>query len=98
MTQKGYITRRRFFKGAAAAVGAPLVIHGSSLGLLGAAPSQRITMGVIGLGGRGRNVFRNLVSRDGVQGNHVCAVVVGNPGRGINGATLYDHATGHRPR
>ena len=47
---------RKFLKGASAAVfGAPLVIPASALGREGdAAPSERITVGAIGLGERCR--------------------------------------------
>ena len=48
------VSRRGFLKGALAASAAPVIIPGSALGLDGAvAPSERIVMGGIGLGGRG---------------------------------------------
>ena len=54
------ITRRDFFKGAvAAAVAAPYLVRSSALGLEGSvAPSERVTLGMIGVGDHG--VGRNL--------------------------------------
>jgi predicted dehydrogenase len=46
-------SRRQFLKGASAAVAAPLILPSSVLGLSGAvAPSEKITLGVIGIGPR----------------------------------------------
>lgn len=51
-------TRRTFIKQAAALAGMPMIVPGSVLGLNGAvAPSNRITVGGIGLGSRGRGVL-----------------------------------------
>ena len=56
MLRSQRITRRRFVKGAAAAIAAPYVIPASALGLDGAvAPSNRITLGFIGTGDHGVN-------------------------------------------
>jgi predicted dehydrogenase len=54
-TKRSGLTRRAFLKGAGAlALAAPTLISGSALGLEGRpAPSNRITMGCIGLGGEG---------------------------------------------
>jgi predicted dehydrogenase len=53
------ISRRRFVKNASVAVAAPLIIPSLALGLDGAvAPSNRITLGLIGVGDHGVN--RNL--------------------------------------
>ncbi len=52
----GRITRRGFVRGVGAALAAPYVITSNALG--GAekpAASERITMGTIGLGGRGKH-------------------------------------------
>ena len=50
------VTRRRFLEVAATALGAPYVIPSSALGADGhAAPSERVTVGCIGVGGRGRS-------------------------------------------
>lgn len=48
------IKRRQFIKAALATVSAPLVIPSSAFGLAGStAPSERITMGLVGCGGHG---------------------------------------------
>ncbi|MBM3892147.1 MAG: gfo/Idh/MocA family oxidoreductase, partial [Verrucomicrobia bacterium] len=52
-------TRREFLKGAVVAVAAPRVIPASALGLDGRpAPSERITIGFLGVGSHG--IGRNL--------------------------------------
>ncbi|MHC4536303.1 MAG: twin-arginine translocation signal domain-containing protein, partial [Planctomycetota bacterium] len=48
------VSRRDFLKGSAAAVGFPYLIASSAMGNAGAvAPSNRIVMGAIGVGGQG---------------------------------------------
>ncbi len=60
----GRFTRRQVLRRAAAAVAAPTIVSSSSLGLAGAvAPSNRITLGLIGCGGHGigwnmKQIFR----------------------------------------
>ena len=50
--------RRTFLKQAASLAAMPMIVPGSVLGLNGAvAPSNRITVGGIGLGNRGRGVL-----------------------------------------
>ena len=65
MSRSFRITRRGFL-GAAAAAAAPWLVPASALGRSGsAAPSDRIAMGIIGPGGRGRsNTQAFLASRD----------------------------------
>ena len=60
MTSKRKFSRRDVLKGlAASAVAAPLFIPGRALGLDDkAAASERITVGHIGVGGRGRDIFQ----------------------------------------
>ena len=71
------ITRRGFLK-AVAAAGAPCVIPSSALGTGGAvAPSERITMGVIGVGGRGRYVMNCFLREGDVRILGVCDVQAG---------------------
>lgn len=72
-------SRRRFLKkaaGTAAAVmTAPFIIPGTALGKNGAvAPSDRIVMGGIGLGGMGTGNSRSFLQRDEVQYVAVCDV------------------------
>ncbi len=68
------VTRRGFVRGAAAAgVVAPWVIPGSALGADdGTAANDRITMGSIGVGGRGTGDMRGLMGHSEVQMTAVC--------------------------
>lgn len=72
--------RRKFLKKiGAAAAGAglfPVIVKASALGRNGhVAPSDRITMVMIGSGGQGRHNLRNLMNIPGVQPVAVCDVV-----------------------
>ena len=69
------ITRREFVRGASAALAVPYVITSAALGA-GDKPaaSERITMGAIGLGGRGRDDLNNFMSNADVQVVAVCDV------------------------
>lgn len=54
-------SRRRFLAGAAAALAGPTILPASALGREGKLPpSERITIGVIGVGNRGSNALRNM--------------------------------------
>jgi len=72
------ITRRRFLARGALAAGAvalPYYVPASALGGNGAvAPSERIVMGGIGLGGRGSYALGYMLTAPDVQGVAVCAV------------------------
>jgi predicted dehydrogenase len=76
MAREPDLTRRRFIKGATtAAVAAPWILPSLSRNVLGAArpaPSNRITLGVIGCGGMGRGDMRSLMRFDEVQVLAVC--------------------------
>ena len=74
-------TRRGFLGGAAASVALPYVLPGSVFGAN--APSNRITMGSIGVGGMGTNDMMGFLSNDDVQVLAVC-----DPETGSNG---YNH-------
>jgi len=75
-TVYGPVTRRRFLKGMLAAGTAPYVISASALGAAGRpAPSNRITMGCIGMGGQGTGDMRGYLGFDEVQVVAVCDVV-----------------------
>src|SRR5882724_1283941 len=70
-------TRRRFLKSAmgacAVAAAGPTIIPISALGAeTKPAPSNRITMGFIGLGGQGQYDMGNLLGHKEVQGVAVC--------------------------
>jgi len=80
--QRG-LNRRTFLKqtaGAAiGALGLPLFIHADALGRAGrAAPSQRITLASIGVGGMGTNNMRAFLAQPDVQVVAVCDVVEAN--------------------
>ena len=67
------VSRRSFLRQAAAAVVGPLMVPASALGKDGAAaPSERITMAAIGLGGRGRSDWGHFLLQPDVQGLAVC--------------------------
>lgn len=70
------MTRRAFVKGASAAVAAPYAITSTALGA-GQKPatSERITLGAIGLGGRGNHDLSALMANADVQVVAVCDVV-----------------------
>lgn len=66
---------RRAFLRAAAALGAPLIVPGTVLGRGGSVPpSERIGVGVIGLGGRGAGHAEALMGMDDVRLVAVCDV------------------------
>ena len=67
------LSRRGFLAGAAAALAAPYVVPASALGADGrAAPSERIGVGIFGLGDRGTSHLRGLIQNAGVQVLAVC--------------------------
>ena len=66
MTTK--LTRRHFLKTTAVAIGMPTIIPASALGKNGTvAPSNRIVVGGIGVGPRGREVLKGFLSQSDVQ-------------------------------
>jgi len=67
------LSRRRFLAGMAAALAAPAVVPASALGLGGREPpSERITIGSIGLGSRGNDHLGAFLSRGETQVLAVC--------------------------
>ena len=75
MAEKGNLSRRGFLKGAAAAVGAPYVLGWAAATARGnTAPSNRIVMGFIGVGGRGGGLLRSALGHSDVQVVAVCDV------------------------
>jgi predicted dehydrogenase len=70
------LTRRAFVRGAGAAIAAPYVITSAALGSQDKpAASERITMGAIGLGGRGTHDLAAMIANADVQMLAVCDVV-----------------------
>ncbi|MCD6304311.1 MAG: Gfo/Idh/MocA family oxidoreductase [Planctomycetes bacterium] len=69
------VSRRDFMKAAAAVVAAPYVITSEALGAPGRPPaSERIVMGAVGVGGRGRNDLHSFLGFGEVQAVAVCDV------------------------
>ena len=72
------LTRRQLLStalGSGAALATPYVLPGRVLGMDGAvAPSERIVLGAIGLGGRGTGVLRSFMSNADVQFVAICDV------------------------
>ena len=69
------ISRRKFLTGAAAAVAAPYVVPASVLGQGGTTPpSDRITVGCIGIHNRGIHDLRWIIGNDDVQIVAICDV------------------------
>ena len=67
------VSRRRFLAGTATAIAAPYLVPASALGSDGAvAPSERITLGFIGVGGRGTTHVRSYLGRPDTQILAVC--------------------------
>src|ERR1051326_2043476 len=72
---KSRLSRRQFIQGGAAAFGIPMIIPGSALGLNGRKPpSERVTMGFIGVGYQARGHLETMKRRDDVQILAVCDV------------------------
>jgi predicted dehydrogenase len=66
-------TRRRFIKGAAAALGVPTIIPSSVFGNSQAAPpSERVTLGHIGVGGRGTALLQQFADLADAQCIAIC--------------------------
>jgi predicted dehydrogenase len=69
------ISRRAFLKSASAAIAAPYIISSSTLGGYGRpAPSNRVTMGLIGLGSMGMRHVKGFLQEDDCQIIAVCDV------------------------
>ena len=72
------ISRRTFIKSTAAAVAAPYIVPSSALGRDGReAPSDRVTMGLIGLGSMGMRHVKGFLQEDDCQIVAVCDVDAG---------------------
>ena len=73
--KRSRITRRTFLKGVATATAGPYIISASALGADGRpAPSNRITMGFVGLGGQGSGDMGGFLGFPEVQVVAVCDV------------------------
>jgi len=67
-------SRRRFLQASALAAASPLVVSSHVLGAGGAAPSNRITLGFIGIGKQGEYHLRRLVKNQAVRIVGICEV------------------------
>ncbi len=75
MNRKDNTTRRAFLRTSGAILAAPLIAKSGVLGQgARAAASERITLGCIGVGGRGRNNMRGFLKQKDVQVVAVCDV------------------------
>lgn len=77
MTETGQrrLRRRTFLTAAATSVAAPYIVASTALGGNGRpAPSERITMGFVGVGGRGLDDMRSFIAFSEVQALAVCDV------------------------
>jgi len=76
MNRRRYITRRAFLRRAAGGAAAfPYIVSSSALGKAGTvAASNRITMGCIGVGGRGTGVMQSFLATGEVQIVCICDV------------------------
>ena len=75
MPSKKHLTRRRFVQASASLAAAPYFVPASALGRDGnPAPSERITLGVIGLGGQGKGNMNQFLGFDDCQVVAVCDV------------------------
>ncbi len=74
MSDKRIVTRRRFVQGAAVAAAAPMIAPRSVLGQARPAPSNRITVGFIGIGNMGGGHYGGMLRNGEVQIVAVCDV------------------------
>ena len=91
---KNRMTRRDFLgRTAAAAVAGPFVVRGSALGANGkTAPSDRINIAAIGMGGRGRQVLGHFLDQSDVQCVAICDCF---EGRRVAGKRMVDDRHGN---
>ncbi|MHC4913230.1 MAG: hypothetical protein ACYTE5_09555, partial [Planctomycetota bacterium] len=76
MSRNSVINRRAFLRGVGSVLAFPYMVPSSVLGKAGnVAPSNRITMGSIGVGGMGTNNMRAFLNQSDVQVIAVCDVV-----------------------
>ena len=90
------IDRRSFLKGTLGMAGglatAPYIVPSTGLAMGGVAPSERITMGIIGVGGRCRQVLPVFLAQEDV---HVVAVCEVNASRRRRGKQIVDEHYGN---
>ena len=73
--RQSFVDRRRFLKHSAAALAAPTIVPASALGRDGeTAPSNRINLGVVGLGSRGFNLLHEFLAHSDARVTALCDV------------------------
>jgi len=79
MTNSKNVSRRNFLKASGVAAAAPYFVAAKAMGRDGeVAPSERITMGAIGVGNQGRGDLRGFLGRKDTQVLAVCDVSAGS--------------------
>lgn len=68
------LSRRRFLHAASASIAAPLIVSSAAVGKTTAAPSDRITVGVVGLGSRAFNLIGDLLKEPDAEIVAICDV------------------------
>ena len=90
------INRRRFLEQTVqGGIGATAAISALASPVPPAAPSDKVVIGIVGLGGRGTYVSGLFAQRPDVEIAYVCDV---HPGRCEHGAQVVEKATGKRPK
>ena len=85
MSQSKKVSRRGFLGASASALAVPYFVPGSALGLGGTvAPSERVVLGVIGVGGMGRGNMGAFMRNKDAQVVAVCDVDKNNLGHAKN--------------
>ena len=85
-TKNSVSTRRRFLRTSLAAATAPMIVPASMLGKDGkTAPSEKITLGCIGVGGMGTGNLNSFLGDERVQVVAICDVDSNHRDRGLQG-------------
>ncbi|HIM67957.1 MAG TPA: hypothetical protein EYM45_05275, partial [Verrucomicrobia bacterium] len=86
--------RRQFIKSSSASISALATVHLTS-GLRAASPNDKVSLGIIGPGGMGRNHIGNLNKRKDVQIAFVCDP---DSNHQANAANMVESGTGIKPK
>ena len=86
--------RRQFIKSSSASISALATVHLTS-GLQAASPNDKVSLGIIGPGGMGRNHIGNLNKRKDVEIAFVCDP---DSNHQVNAANLVESGTGIKPK
>lgn len=86
--------RRQFIKSSSASISALATVHLTS-GLRAASPNDKVSLGIIGPGGMGRNHIGNLIKRKDV---HIAFVCDPDSNHQANAANMVESGTGIKPK